>query len=210
MKTGMKITNGLTAALVAMGIAAATATSVQAQANIITPTIYTGLTTVTALAGYEIVKTVNSSGLTDPNNTPSNVLDDVNSNGTTQWLNGGANIGNEVVTFFLGGTYDVDSIHLWNWVYGNGTETKWGVKNVGISFSTDGTTFGSTETVSFVANPSLTASTAQTKTFSTKSGVTHIQLRNFTSLESGNRVGFGEIRFGSVEAKPHGTILTIR
>ncbi len=188
---------------------AAVAMTGATQAAVIAPTIDVALTTTTAVGGYEIVKTVNSDGLSG-GGISGDVLSETNTNGTTQWLNGGANIGNEVVTFDLGGTYDVDSVHLWNWVFSNNTSTVWGVKDVDISFSSDGASFGSTQTVSFVADPTpgaLGPSVAQTQTFTTQTGVTHIQLDNFTSLQSGNRVGFGEIRFGEAVPEPTTTAL---
>jgi hypothetical protein len=203
----MKLNKPMKTILPLAAFAAVTMTGAT-QAAVITPTIDVALTTHTELGGYELVKAVNSSGLTDPNLTPTIVLDDVNDNGTTQWLNGGAAIGSEVITFDLGGTYDVDSIHLWNWVFSNNTSTKWGVATVDISFSTDGTNFLNTEALSF--DPDIAVfgpSSAQTQTFTTQTGVTHIQLNNFTALDSGNRVGFGEIRFGEAVPEPSTTAL---
>ena len=190
---------------------AAVAMTGATQAAVILPTIDVPLTTVTEIGGYEIVKAVNSSGLTDPNLTPTIVLDDVNDNGATQWLSNGP-MASEVVTFDLGGTYDVDSIHLWNYVASNSTGDKWGVDTVDISFSTNGTDFLNTEALSFddaTTNGAPTGpSTAQTRTFSsTQSGVTHIQLNNFKSFEVGNLVGIGEIRFGEAVPEPSTTAL---
>ena len=188
---------------------AAVAMTGATQAAVITPSIDVPLTTVTtAASGFGIGQTVNSSGLTDPNATPGYVLDDVNDNGATQWLSGNSLSG--VVTFDLGGTYDVDSVHLWNWVYTNTTSTKWGVATVDFSFSTNGTNFLNTEALSFVADPTpgaLGPSVAQTKTFTTQTGVTHIQLGNFTNLEGTTYVGFGEIRFSEAVPEPSTTAL---
>tara|TARA_B110000879_G_scaffold172437_1_gene223951 strand:+ start:3466 stop:4137 length:672 start_codon:yes stop_codon:yes gene_type:complete len=171
-------------------------------AVIITPT---GVTSTTQLGGYEIVKSINSSGLSG-GGTSGDILSETNDNGGTQWLSGTA-VASEVVTFDLGGTFNVDGVHLWNWVFTNNTSTKWGVDEMDISFSSDGVNFGNTATVSFDPDIALNGpSSAQTRTFSIQSGVTHIQLDSIKSFDM-SRVGFGEIRFSEAVPEPSTTAL---
>jgi hypothetical protein len=201
MKTGMKITNGLTAALVAMGIAAATATSVQAQANIITPTSVS--TTSAGIGGTHINYVINGGGLSG-GGTSGDILNETHDNSAYQWLCGGGAPPNIDIIFNLGGTFAVDSVHLWNWLWSNGQNT-WGVKTVDISFSTDGGgSYGNLlNDVPFAKHPSGTPPvSSQTQTFPTVFGVTHIKLNDIKSYEGGSYVGFAEIRFGSAEAEP--------
>ena len=148
--------------------------------GVITPTSATSTTNV----GDDriIDRSTDSSGLSDVSD-PSSVLDDqhVYGAGTNIWLSGAGAVagGVEKLTFALGGTYDVDTVYHWAYTRDNNRN----LKTFDISYSTDGgTTFSIPVTAASLgmANWGIqtndrSPSNVETRTFSTLSGVTHVQ-----------------------------------
>ncbi|MEJ6571368.1 MAG: PEP-CTERM sorting domain-containing protein [Akkermansiaceae bacterium] len=95
-------------------------------------------------------------------------------------------------------TFDVDSIHLWNYAPSNNTTNR-GLGVVDIYFSTDnGSNYTLVPaTVTFAEATTNVAATVQSKSFATVSGVTDIRLIADNS-GSGTHTSFSEIRFGVV------------
>ena len=109
------------------------------------------------------------------------------------------------ITFDLGGTFTVDSVHIWNWVADNSVINR-SVKTIDISFSTDGgVTYGHLiDDLGEFAKPTSTYSTktpiatvpVSTITFpAAVSGVTHIKLTDFAN-HGDFYTAMSEIRFG--------------
>tara|TARA_B110000879_G_scaffold172437_1_gene223950 strand:+ start:579 stop:3089 length:2511 start_codon:yes stop_codon:yes gene_type:complete len=125
--------------------------------------------------------------------------------GANSWHSNNDNGPTTVMTFDLGGTFTVDSIHIWNWIGHNGVINR-SVKTVDISFSTDGgITYGNLiDNLGEFAKPASTNRTAtpiatvpvSTITFpAAVSGVTHIKLTDFQN-HGDPYTGMSEIRFG--------------
>ncbi len=197
MTTGKRITNGLMVAVVAMGIVAATTTSVQAQANIITPD---SVSTDGGETATVIGSVIDSSGLSG-GGVSGDILSETHDDGTGQWLSGNGTAPNIEIIFDLGGTFSVDSVHLWNFRWSN-QQVTWAIKTTDISFSTDGgTSYGDlVEDVAFAQATQNVPTPSQTQTFPVVSGVTHIKLTDVQTYEPGSYVGFAEIRFGAAAA----------
>ena len=172
-----------------------------ANAQIITPT---GATTSTALLGgsYGPGNTIDGSGLSG-GGASGDILsethaDEATNSGTT-YLSASGVV--PELTFDLGGTFTVDSVHIWNYRHDNGV-VHWGVSTIDISFSTDGgSNYGSLidDLGTFVtaSNPE----SVQSVSFTAVSGVTHIKLTDVQDL-GGPYTGFGEIRFGEAIPEP--------
>jgi len=170
-------------------------------AVVITPAGAT--TTGGNLSGRPIGNTIDGSGLTDPG-TPGNILDDTHSVNTNSdlWLSANGNGSGVEFVFDLGGTYTVDSVHLWNISYSSGAVNR-GLKTVDLTFSTDGgvnynTLVAASEYDDF-GNFAMSSTTgpgvAETKTFTAVAGVTHIKFTDSTN-HGPAYTGIGEIRFG--------------
>ena len=117
------------------------------------------------------------------------------------WHSNNGNGPSTVMTFDLGGTFTVDSIHIWNDNQNNGVVQR-SVKTVDISFSSDGTNF--TNLIDNLGNFLLPTHDAgggvtpvSTQTFAAVSGVTHIRLTDFQP-HSTTYAAMDEIRFGEV------------
>lgn len=177
-----------------------------ADAAIITPTGATSTTTIGS-GNRTIDKTIDGSGLT-PAGDPGSILDDLHSvnsaNTGTYWLSGNnAASSNEVLTFDLGGTFDVDGIH--HWVYTRGGEDARGLKTFEIWYLEDGAgdyVLGVDKTaLGNFTQPPVQALPAQSKFFATLSDVTHIQLRSIENFSSSEPyLGLSEIRFNAPDA----------
>ena len=102
----------------------------------------------------------------------------------------------EVLTFDLGGTFDVGGVHIWPYIR---PERARGLESFDLSFSSDGTNFSGTINVSgwTIGNSSGTMP-VQTQTFGIVSGVTHLRMTNLTTFSSTNYIGLSEIRFDTV------------
>ena len=180
-------------------------------AVIITPTGATS--TGGNLSGRPIGNTIDSSGLSG-GGISGNILTETHSVNTNADLYLAAGTGNEFV-FDLGGTYTVDSVHLWNYDASSSANDR-GLKTVDLTFSTDGgfnynalvaaseyDDFGN-----FAQAPlGATQASAETKTFTAVAGVTHIKFTDSTNNGSGTHTGFGEIRFGEAVPEPSTTAL---
>lgn len=189
------------AAVAMTGAAQAAAT-----AGIITPT---GVTGDSNLSGsYHVNFTIDGSGLSDSGNS-GDILNETHINGdaggSLTWLSASGNRPTITIDFDLGGTFDVDSVHLWNWTYNSATNTR-GVTTMDISFSSNGTDFANTlQDVAFTPYPTAsTSATSETQTFAAVNGVTHIRLTDINNaLDPGDAyVGFSEIRFGEAVPEP--------
>ncbi len=112
------------------------------------------------------------------------------------------------MTFDLGGTFTVNSVHIWNWVADNSVINR-SVKTVDISFSTDGgKTYGHLiDNLGEFAKPASTTPATtpiatvpvSTITFpAAVSGVTHIKLTDFQN-HGDPHTAMSEIRFGEPE-----------
>lgn len=119
------------------------------------------------------------------------------------YLSIGVNLSSEVLTFDLGGSFNIDDIYLWQY---HRSQTARGILNFDIAFDT-GSGFGTpvaAPTVGindFIIGSTGGNSTVQTRTFSsTQTGVTAIQFSNFVNGGDA-RIGLPEIRFGG-EAVP--------
>jgi hypothetical protein len=122
------------------------------------------------------------------------------------WLGGSGN----TLTFDLGGSFDIESIYLWNYA-ANSDNSDRGIKTFDISFSTDGgSSYSTAESASslgisdfnedviggFFGNEGYN-SVQQRDFTSAQSGVTNIRFSNLTT-NGGNLAGLEEIRFGAV------------
>lgn len=106
----------------------------------------------------------------------------------------------EVLTFDLGGTFDVDTMYLWPYIR---SERVRGIRTLDISFSTNGgisydTTLAAGTFADFTIDDQSGDQPVQTRSFTVQSGVTHIQLSNLTTFGSTNYIGISELRFGAI------------
>ena len=167
-------------------------------AVIITP--ISGTVNVQLDGAYGIENTIDGSGLSG-GGTSGDILSETHSRDSTgsgnAWLENSATP--TVMTFDLGGTFTVESVHLWNYVHSNGSQ--WGVATVDISFSTDGgSNYGNLIDDLGVFTQPGDPIAAQTIGFSAVSGVTHIKLDGITGHSS--LTGISEIRFGEAIPEP--------
>lgn len=188
---------------------ACTALAGASEAAVIQPT---SATRTTSIGGTrDIAAAIDGSGLLDTSD-PSSVLDDTHDGGREDThylsdsiaLDGSNTNSTEVLTFDLGGSFDIDTIYMWTY---NRPERNRGIKTFDIAFSTNGGTsfstavsaasLGMTDFDIGVTNSS-TRSTVQTRSITTQSGVTDIRLTNITIQGSADRIALPEIRFGEV------------
>lgn len=107
----------------------------------------------------------------------------------------------EVLTFDLGGTFDVDTMYLWPYIR---AERARGIRTLDISFSTNGgTTYDTTLPAGTFADFTIDDQSGdqpvQTRSFAVQTDVTHIQLTNLTTFGSTNYIAISELRFGATE-----------
>ena len=188
---------------------------------VISPLLSTDSGSVTSsfLTSEDAVRTIdaalNGSGLSAPP-TDANVLTvehtaatatDNHYLGNTANTGGGATIAAEVLTFDLGGTFDVTDIYLWTY---ERSQAARGLVRFDIAFSTDGgATFGTPVAASTlgIADFQLwgvwTVRTPQQRTFSApQTGVTTIRFSNVVNGGDTTRLGISEIRFGGIPGGP--------
>ncbi|MBI1338013.1 MAG: PEP-CTERM sorting domain-containing protein [Phycisphaera sp.] len=189
------------------------------QAGVITPTSATSTSTIGG--SRTITYAINGSDLSS-NGLSGDILSethDIDSDSAGYWLsaNGAVNMNDgtnwwsttEVLTFNLGGAYDVDAVHIWNYDRSGDNPTR-ALKTFDISFSTDnGATYPVTITGATLGNfvgadyPHVNNEIAvQSKTFTAQTGVTNIKLSNIYIQGSNAYMGLSEIRFGSVVPEP--------
>ncbi len=126
------------------------------------------------------------------------------------WLSSDGGAGTAILTFDLGGTFDVDAIYLWNYNRDGGNNNR-AIQTFDIAFSTDGGgSFGLPVAASSLGIADFTQSTATSG--SGAEAYVPVQMRNFTSAQIGvtdirisNITNFGnsfaglpEIRFSAV------------
>jgi len=133
-------------------------------------------------------KAIDRSGLNDPG-TRGVELDDIHDRErANQW--GAAWDAGRTFTLTLPGTSSVDRVYLWNAVESSSR----GVQSCDFSFSTDGGgSYGNATNLTF----SQGGNTVQTGMFPLRTGVTHIQLGNFTTYDGNTFINIAEIRFGA-------------
>ncbi|MDG0993966.1 MAG: PEP-CTERM sorting domain-containing protein [Akkermansiaceae bacterium] len=171
-------------------------------AVVITPAGAT--TTGGNLSGRPIGNTIDSSGLSG-GGISGNILTETHSVNTNSdlWLSANGNGSGVEFVFDLGGTYTVDSVHLWNYDASSGANNR-GLQTVDVTFSTDGgfnyntlvAASGYDDFGNFAQAPlGATQASAETKTFTAVAGVTHIKFTDSTN-HGATYTGIGEIRFG--------------
>ncbi len=102
----------------------------------------------------------------------------------------------EVLTFDLGGTFDVSAVHIWPYIR---SERARGLESFDLSFSSNGTDFSATTNVSgWTIGPPSGSAPVQTQSFATVSNVTHLRMTNLTTFGSTNYIALSEIRFDTV------------
>ena len=187
-------------ALAAIAVVGLLGSSQLADAAIIQPV---GATSVGNLSGRPIGDAIDGSGLSS-GGTSGNILTETHSvnssNSGPYWISaaGGATPGNELLTFDLGGAYNVNAIH--HWLYTRSGETDRWIKTFDLYTSSNGVDYSlaidAATLGDFSGPPTATALPAQTMSISTLSGVTHIQFRNIVNGGDSQYVGLSEIRFG--------------
>jgi hypothetical protein len=193
-------------------IVAASVFATTASAAIITPLLSTDSGSITSSttfqdAGRNIDAAINGAGLTG-SLTEANILtvEHTSANaadgGTNHFLTSSTEaVADEVLTFDLGGTFDVTDIYIW--IYSR-PQTGRAIKNFDIAFDT-GSGFGTPVAAStlgitdFPVGVTTPTTTAQQRTFNAaQTGVTAVQLTNIQNYGDA-RIGLPEIRFGGEE-----------
>ncbi len=137
------------------------------------------------MSNRQASKTIDRSGLWDADTLNTEIDDLHDSVRDNQW---GASLAGRALTFTLAEPTSIDRVFLWNAI----EIPSRGVKTCDFSFSTDGgSTYANTVNLEF----SQGGSAAQTRTFATQTGVTHIRLDNFESWNT-SWINIAEIRFG--------------
>ena len=193
----MKHRNYLTLGIAGLlGLAAA-----QADAAIITPTGVTGQEANGS--NFPVENLINGSGMSGAGDILTQTH--ATSSGTTanpHWLGsiGGLN-GNSPLIFDLGGTFQVDGVHIWQYtdVSSSPVFNNFGTSAFTISFSTDnGATYGNAISLTGFTLGSEGPESVQTRTFAAQSGVTNIKFDGFVAFAGQPNAGFGEVRFNEV------------
>jgi hypothetical protein len=159
-----------------------------------------GATSTTEIgATRNIGETIDNSGLSGTGASVTETHSVNSDNNGPYWLSASGDNAAEVLTFDLGATYDVDTIH--QWVYTRGGETDRGLQTFDMSFSTNGgISYGATVSAASLgmanfSEPTANPLPAQTRTFTEQTGVTHIRFSNITNFGDGNFIGLSEIKF---------------
>lgn len=176
------------------------------------------------LNNRDISKTIDGSGMFDPDGNPVAAITTANLNNVlaeiagvapnnSYWISsnlGSANFSTVVLTFDLGESFDgVDRVHLWSYSATNGVQR--GFNTVEISFSSDNITFGPTTTLSFSHPPTNTRFGVETVSFDAVSDVRYIRFTNITNHGDNSYLAFSEIRFGATTNPSDGVFpFTIR
>ena len=165
-------------------------------ADVITPT---GVTTTGGnLGGRPIGTTIDGSGLIGDGD----ILTQTHNvaTGSEYWISASGNTSGIQFDFDLGGTFSVDSVHLWNYAPGNNTTDR-GLNTVDIAFSTDnGINYSAPFTISFAEAVMNVPAPVDTVSFSAANDVTNIRFTNSTNHGNNSYTAFSEIRFGSAPA----------
>jgi len=151
------------------------------------------------------VNLVNSGGLSVPNDI--NATHAANGDAMLQWhAKSWAEDPNPVLTFNLGGTFDLDAIHIWNGNQGRAGQdnTGRGVKSFTISVSTDGNGFTDVLTSELARSPYVSGNvgpvSAQHFSLSGRNGVKVVKLRVNSIHDPANPyAGLSEVMFTAVD-----------
>ena len=193
-------------------LTAASALTAQAQ-FIVQPTKIDGVSS--EVNNREAVNTINGSGLSNSNivetddSIPSTYPTHSTSNLAVWWTDVGDNnlISDVFITFDLGGTYDLDGMHVWNLNgSGGGRTTKSGVEDFILEVSTNGTTFTNEGTFSLNEAPDSSTYTGETINFNKTITGSHVRINVQTTFENdgsitdstANRAGLSEVRFTAI------------
>ena len=178
---------------------AVTASTASLNAAVITP--FSATSTTFHDAPRTIDSAIDGSGLSG-GGTSGDILTETHgsASGDNQWLTAVLpDVTSEVVTFDLGGTFDVDTIYLWAY---NRNESNRGVETFDIAFSTDGgSTFGTAVSAmslgmaNFAEGAITGSSSVQTGSITEQTGVTDIQFSNISNFGA-DRIAIAELRFG--------------
>ncbi|MGB1128574.1 MAG: Ig-like domain-containing protein, partial [Haloferula sp.] len=180
------------------------AVAVPATADVITPSSATSTSTIGG--SRTIAATIDGSGLSSNGGSGDILSETVGGAGNAgHWLSASSAVDDdpnflsttEVLTFDLGGTFDVDTVHIWPYIR---AEANRGIKNFAISFSTDGggtfpTTLASGTFSDFTIGPASGNEPVQSRSFAPQTGVTHIRMTNLTTFGSTSYIAMAEIRF---------------
>ena len=204
----MTPTNVLTCCIVAL-FAVVLCTATTNAATIVAPTLATSTTTI-GVGSRTIDKTIDGSGLSS-GGTSGDILTETHNDGytnATYWLSASSAMGGsttsttEVLTFDLGGPYDVHTIYLWPY---NRAENSRGIRTFDIAFSTNGgSSFSSPVAAAslgmsdFPQGVNNGPSSVAARTITQQAGVTDIELTGLTTFGSTSYVALMEIRFGVV------------
>jgi len=187
----MKV-NKYTTLLAAAFLAASVAVPAAA-ATVITPTNATATTSLRAAS--PISATIDGTGLVSTSGDISTWTHAVNDPQGNYWLSGsnaGKN-GTEVITFDLGGTYDVDGLYLWQYTLSNSTNRQ--IVDATLTFSTDGINYSNSISWKPQQVTTTVAYTPENFTFTTVQDVTHVKM---LVKNNSDFVGLAEIRFSAV------------
>ena len=144
----------------------------------------------------EAAQLVNDSGLSAPGSLAATHSEDGSAIG--QWHSNSAVTG-VTVTFDLGGTFDLNSAHIWQ-ANQPGNFGR-GVNQFDILISTDGLNYSEVVTDTTLAISGGGEINAQVKGL-VQSGVTHVQFHIDTSHGDANFVGLSEVKFDGVASVP--------
>lgn len=179
-----------------------------ASAAVINPNSATSTSTTTIGGSRTIAAALNGSNLSG-GGTSGDILSETHAaaGSSGHWLSdqyptgGGVTQADEVLTFDLDGTFDVDKIYLWDYIR---PERARGIKTFDIAFSTNGGSTYSTAVsaaslgmADFTIGASSGTASVQTRTITAQTGVTHIQFTNIQNFGQ-SRLAISEIRFGEV------------
>jgi len=89
--------------------------------------------------------------------------------------NEGGDVRNVFSVLNLNGSYDLDSIRVWNFNWTGGRSDR-GVREVDLAFSTDGTTFGATQTFGIAQAPGLSTYTGEAFTLASTVTASFVRL----------------------------------
>lgn len=210
MKTSVKIIG-------AISLCGVLAAASSASAGVITPLLSTDVgsstsSTTTIGSPRTIDAAVSGLGLSG-GGTSGDILSETHDAGqsATHWLSDSGIITagvslSEVLTFDLGGSFDIDTIYIWTY---NRPERARGVRTFDIAFSTDGganfspaVSAASLGMADFDIGATGGISSVQTRTITAQSGVTDIRFTNIANFGASDRLALPEIRFGEVIPEP--------
>jgi hypothetical protein len=151
------------------------------------------------------VNLINSGGLSVPNDI--NATHSANGDAMLQWhAKSWAEDPNPVLTFTLGGAFDLDAVHIWNGNQGRAGQdnTGRGVKSFTLSVSTDGTSFSNVLTSDLTRSPYVSGNvgpiSAQHFSLTGRNGIKVVKIRVNSIHDPANPYAcLSEVMFTAVE-----------